>query len=100
MSTDEKKIDSKKCPAPADASKAISESELENVTGGLWNMTIVDTCENAFVADKCFANIWGPCPRLIIESQTLSELNQTTYCFSCTKGCYTKLTYMTNICEK
>ncbi len=99
MSTDGKKIDTKKCPAPSDASKAISESELENVSGGLWNITILDTCENSFVADKCFASIWGKCPKLIIENQKLSELNQKTYCFSCAKGCYTKLTYMTNICE-
>lgn len=100
MPTDEKMIDTKKCPAPADASKTINESELENVSGGLWNITILDTCENAFVADKCYWSVWGQCPRLIIESQKLSEFNQEIYCFTCTKGCYTKLTYVTSNFEK
>lgn len=97
MSTDEKKIDTKEHPAPADKDKAINENELENVSGGLWGITIIDACENSFVLDKCFTNIWGQCPKLIIESKTVSEQGIPTYCFSCAKGCYKKLTYIMHV---
>ncbi|MEA4832716.1 hypothetical protein SDC9_103481 [bioreactor metagenome] len=93
------KKETKNSQTPDNPGKEINESELENVSGGLWNITIWDTCENAFVADKCFANIWGQCPKLIVESKSLSELNQYTYCFTCTKGCFAKLKYMTNVPE-
>lgn len=93
MPTD-KKTDTKKSTAPAVTVKEISESELKNVSGGLWDMTIIDTCENAFVLDKCVTSFWGKCPKFIIESKETDRAT-ITYCFSCNKGCFTKLKYIT-----
>lgn len=72
----------------------LKENELEDVSGGLWGITLIDTCKNEYQSGICRYNDFGRCPRLIIEEQEhIRTYNFSGYCYvvTCSKGCFTKL---------
>lgn len=58
-------------PSPemqAATANELSEKELEDVSGGLWGITIIDTCQKKYDYNHC-CNNFGRCPNLIINSE-------------------------------
>jgi hypothetical protein len=68
----------------------LNEDELKDVSGGLWGITITDTCIHEFDFDKCCDN-FGKCPNLVVKKSS-SHFDQNKqekiyeYLFSCAKG--------------
>ncbi len=68
----------------------LSENELGDVNGGLWGITIMDTCPHEFSFDKCCYN-FGKCPNLVVKKSGISfneyfQKEMYDYVFSCAKG--------------
>ena len=93
-----KKKDIKETVNQADSANQLKDSELEDVSGGLFGITIIDNCEKRFDPYICFAALWGQCPRLIIEDKkylfTIGKRTDYKYIFSCSKGCFSKQEYV------
>jgi len=66
------------------SSQKLSDEELEDVGGGLFGITIVDTCEKHWKEDICCA-IWGKCPNLLTISSESTPFEYTDV-FKCNKG--------------
>ncbi|MEA4832715.1 hypothetical protein SDC9_103480 [bioreactor metagenome] len=94
----EKKAVSKK-PAPVIEANAVNDDELSDVSGGLWNITILDTCPKSFNYFHCCKN-FGKCPNLIIndeQSRNAGFLKKAySYVFSCAKGYFSQVSYADN----
>ena len=69
----------------------ISEKDLESVTGGLWGITILDSCNKRFYKEICETSTWGNCPHLIVVDKVRNYMGsrcQTITAYSCSKGCF------------
>lgn len=99
MSENKGKNASGQNPAPVDGVNAIDDNELTNVSGGLWNITILDTCPKCFEYFRCCKN-FGKCPNLIINSENVRNAGlfkkAYSYVFSCSKGYYSQVSWADN----
>lgn len=99
MPIDEKMSSLEKNAAPIDGVNAIDDNELAGVSGGLWNITILDTCPKCFEYLRCCKN-FGKCPNLIINSETVRSdglfKKAYSYVFSCAKGYYSQVSWADN----
>ncbi len=76
--------------APAQQSP-VSEKDLENVSGGLWGITIFDSCQKRFYKEICETSMFGSCPHLIVVNKVSnyhSQTVETITTYSCSKGCF------------
>ena len=84
----------------ANTAEPLSENELSDVSGGLWGITIWDTCTHEFSFQKCCRN-FGQCPNLI-EKNTNTRYDHEKECymydfvFSCAKGYFYNVNASTN----
>jgi hypothetical protein len=70
---------------------ALSEDELKDVSGGLWNITLIDTCPQKYDYNHC-CNNFGNCPQLeVIMDFSIVENGRRTrhITCSCNKGYFT-----------
>ncbi|HEX2925335.1 MAG TPA: hypothetical protein VHP38_03610, partial [Ruminiclostridium sp.] len=70
MSKDEAKNALQKSAAPVDGVNAIEDNDLAGVSGGLLDITILDTCPKHFEHFRCCKN-FGKCPNLIINDENV-----------------------------
>lgn len=74
--------------------KELKENELEDVSGGLFGITIIDECPNKFDLYYCMISLYGKCPRLIIEEKKPQYKSRPDlgykYVVTCSKGVFTK----------
>jgi hypothetical protein len=87
--------DVRKNDIPADAAGRLSDGEMEDVSGGLLGITIVDTCPKKYDYSHC-CNNFGRCPNLVIVSEDVQfdvvnfqRIHR--YVFSCAKGYYSNV---------
>lgn len=90
MLNNEEKKDNISPQVQADAANELCDKQLEDVSGGLWGITIIDTCQKKYDYNHC-CNNFGRCPNLIINSEDVQfdEANFQRvhhYVFSCAKG--------------
>jgi bacteriocin-like protein len=75
----------------------LNENELENVSGGLGGITLIDLCQGRFNPAICLDAIGEKCPRLVIENKGSSTgiISQFIYHYvvSCNKGCFNSVDY-------
>jgi hypothetical protein len=97
MSTNEAKCENSN--APVSEAHTIDDNELAGVSGGLWNITLLDTCPKRFDYLHCCKN-FGKCPNLIINSENVRNVNPFkkaySYVFSCSKGYYNQVSWANN----
>jgi hypothetical protein len=77
--------------AVSDQSKQLSEDELEGVSGGLWGITLIDTCPEKYDYNHC-CNNFGNCPQLVVISEYIDVSNgrqMRHITCSCDKGYFT-----------
>lgn len=80
---------------PVDTAKELADKELQDVSGGLWGITIIDTCLGKYDYDKC-CNNFGRCDNLIVVSEDVqfdlaNGQRIHNYVFSCAKGCFSNV---------
>lgn len=96
MPKDEKLSSLQKSAAPVDGVNAIDDNELADVSGGLWDITILDTCPKHFEYLRCCKN-FGKCPNLIIDHVNTHDAGlfkkTYSYVFSCAKGYYSQVSW-------
>jgi hypothetical protein len=66
----------------------LDENELENVSGGLWGITIFDTCQQKYDYKHC-CNNFGNCPQLDVIGEYIEVVNGRKvrhFTCSCNKG--------------
>ena len=84
---------------PVNEVHAIDDNELVGVSGGLWNITLLDTCQKRFDYLHCCKN-FGKCPNLVINSEKVHKINpfKKAYSgvFSCSKGYYSQVSWADN----
>lgn len=78
----------------------LNENELGDVNGGLWDITIWDTCTHQFDFQKCCRN-FGQCPNLIAKNTNTRydheiEGYMFDYVLSCAKGYFHNVNASTN----
>jgi len=78
---------------------SLDENELESVSGGLFGITIIDTCQQKYDYDHC-CNNFGSCPQLNVIGEYIEIVNgrkvRTITC-SCNKGYFQYITDTRNI---
>lgn len=80
------------CENQADySSQKLSDEELENVGGGFFGITIVDTCEKRWNEGICSSAIWGECPNLLTISSVTTPFEYTDV-YKCQKGYFGPVT--------
>jgi len=72
------------------SSQKLNDEELKDVGGGLFGITIVDTCEKRWNEGICNA-IWGMCPNLLTISSVTTPIEYTDV-FKCKKGYFDSVT--------
>lgn len=79
--------------APAKQSE-LAERDMENISGGLWGITILDSCQGRFYKEICETSLFGNCPHLIVVNKTknykAAQMIETITTYSCSKGCFNK----------
>lgn len=80
----------------------LTEKDMEGVSGGWWDITLIDFCPGYFAKDSCVNSLFGQCPRLIVENESgISNKGTHFYelitIYSCSKGCFNKIRYTTRI---
>ncbi len=72
----------------------LKDNELEDVSGGLFGITLVDECPYEFKFTSCMMSLFGRCPRLIVEGKKLRYPSHPDlgyeYIVTCSKGVFTK----------
>lgn len=85
--------------APIGEANELHDNDLSDVSGGLWNITILDTCPKCFDYLRCCKN-FGKCPNLIINSENVRNAGlfkkAYSYVFSCSKGYYSQVSWADN----
>ena len=75
----------------------LNENELENVSGGLWGITIMDTCRNRFDERVCMECFGEYCPQLVVNDRKFDigykGSTKDEYVLTCKKGCFTDLKF-------
>ncbi len=98
MTKDSEKKDFQKNRIP-DESAAVGDDDLANVSGGLWNITLWDTCPKSFNYFHCCKN-FGKCPNLIIDHVNVRNdglfKKAYSYDFSCSKGYFSQVFWADN----
>jgi hypothetical protein len=95
----EKKNDSKKeeTSTQQKSSEELKDKELEDVSGGLFDITIADLCQSRFELHYCMQSMFGRCPRLIVEEKKIRFPSYPEYGYkyvvTCSKGIFTKHIY-------
>jgi hypothetical protein len=78
---------------------SLDENELESVSGGLFGITIIDTCQQKYDYNHC-CNNFGNCPQLDVIGEYIGLVNgrkvRTISC-SCNKGYFQFITDTHNI---
>jgi bacteriocin-like protein len=78
----------------------LNENDLENVSGGLWGITILDTCRNSFEERVCMECFGEYCPQLVVNDQKYDYYQGNTkneYVLTCKKGCFKNLKFSKSI---
>lgn len=73
------------------SSQKLSDKELEDVGGGLFGITIVDSCEKRWNEGICSSAIWGKCPNLLTIRSETTPIEYTDV-FKCQKGYFDSVT--------
>ena len=79
----------------------LKENELENVSGGLWGITIIDQCISRFEERICMECFGEYCPQLDVVNRKFdiqhdgSTKNE--YVLTCKKGCFKDLRFLKSI---
>lgn len=99
MSIDEAENAARKNTVPVDEANAVDDNALADVSGGLWGITILDTCPKCFDYFHCCKN-FGKCPNLIINSENVRNVGlfqkAYSYVYSCSKGYYSQVSWADN----
>jgi len=98
-SKNETKSASHKGAIPIDEANALPDNDLSDVSGGLWNITLIDTCPKCFEYFRCCKN-FGKCPNLIINHENVRNVGlfkkAYSYVFSCSKGYFNQISWADN----
>lgn len=81
------------------ANKQLSEDELNGVSGGLFGITIIDTCQQKYDYFHCCKN-FGDCPQLDVVGEYIENVNGRKvrhFTCSCNKGYFFGITDSHNI---
>lgn len=74
--------------------KQLSEDDLNGVSGGLFGITIIDTCQKRYDYMHCCSN-FGCCPQLDVVGEYIEYVNGRkvrTFTCSCKKGYFQYIT--------
>ncbi|MEA4832717.1 MAG: hypothetical protein VB118_08885 [Oscillospiraceae bacterium] len=79
------------------SSSELKDNELEDVSGGLFGITLIDECPWEFKFTSCMMSPFGRCPRLIVEDKKPRYPSYPSlgyeYVVTCSKGIFTKLEF-------
>jgi bacteriocin-like protein len=79
----------------------LNEKDLENVSGGLGGITLLDLCKGKFDEIGCLNAFFEPCPQLVVcDHRTTDDKNGSTqelYVYTCKKGCFKDLKLLKSV---